>query len=208
MAPTMALPDDVTGPERRHSHVLAWLAVGLLVAWLQFDAVRQAFLRLGLPPAAAVTVLLVSMFGSAVNVPVARLRGTGTVVALNVGGCVVPVALACWVAWTTRLGVAELVAAAAFVAVACRCASRVEPGLGVTMPGWVAPLAALVAGAGVDLAALAPLAYVGGTLGALIGADLTRLREAARGDAPVLCIGGAGTRDGIFLAGVIAVLFA
>jgi uncharacterized membrane protein len=200
--------NDVTGAERHGSHLPAWLAVGLLIAWLQFDAVRQAFERLGLPPGAALAVLAAGSIGSAVNVPVARLRATGTLLALNIGGCIVPLALAGWVVRTAHLGAVEIAAAVAIVAVASWCASRVEPGVGVTMPGWVAPLAALAASALVEPAALAPLAYVAGTLGTLLGADLLRLPAAARGGAAVLAIGGAGTRDGIFLAGVIAVLFA
>lgn len=127
---------------------------------------------------------------------------------MNVGGCVIPVLMAGWVVSRAGLGVGEVVAATAMVALASWRFSRVEPGLGVTMPGFVAPLAALVAAAIVDLDALAPLAYVAGTVGVLVGADLLRLREAARGGALALSIGGAGTRDGIFLAGVIAVLIA
>ncbi|MDO9084222.1 MAG: DUF1614 domain-containing protein, partial [Humidesulfovibrio sp.] len=54
-------------------------------------------------------------------------------------------------------------------------------------------------------------AYMAGTLGTLIGADVMHLvnrRTWATLDAPLLSIGGAGTFDGIFLAGIIAVLLA
>jgi uncharacterized membrane protein len=53
----------------------------------------------------------------------------------------------------------------------------------------------------------APLAYAGGSLGVLIGADLLTL-DKFRGLAPVLSIGGAGTFDGIFVTGIMAVLLA
>lgn len=50
-------------------------------------------------------------------------------------------------------------------------------------------------------------AYVSGSLGTLIGADLLNL-DALRGlGAPVASIGGAGTFEGIFLTGIMAVLF-
>jgi len=59
---------------------------------------------------------------------------------------------------------------------------------------------------------LAPrAAYMAGALGTLLGADLAHLlnrRTLALLDAPLLSIGGAGTFDGIFLAGIIAVLLA
>jgi len=51
-------------------------------------------------------------------------------------------------------------------------------------------------------------AYVAGTLGSLIGADLLNLRRIGNLRAPVVSIGGAGTFDGIFLTGLIAVLLA
>jgi len=54
----------------------------------------------------------------------------------------------------------------------------------------------------------AALAYVGGSLGTLIGADLLNLGTVQRLGAPVASIGGAGTFDGIFLTGIMAVLLA
>ena len=52
------------------------------------------------------------------------------------------------------------------------------------------------------------IAYVGGVLGTLIGADLTNLHLVANLGAPVASIGGAGTFDGVFLTGIVAVLLA
>jgi uncharacterized membrane protein len=54
----------------------------------------------------------------------------------------------------------------------------------------------------------AALAYVSGSLGALIGADLLNLGNLQGLGAPVASIGGAGTFDGIFLTGILAVLIA
>src|SRR6516165_3158659 len=54
----------------------------------------------------------------------------------------------------------------------------------------------------------APLAYIAGSLGTLIGADLTNLGKVRGLGAPVASIGGAGTFDGIFLTGILAVLLA
>ena len=49
------------------------------------------------------------------------------------------------------------------------------------------------------------IAYIGGTMGALIGADLLNLRNIA-GVGPVVSIGGAGTFDGVYLTGLSSVL--
>jgi uncharacterized membrane protein len=52
------------------------------------------------------------------------------------------------------------------------------------------------------------IAYISGTLGTLIGADLLNLRRLGELGAPVVSIGGAGTFDGVFLAGVLAAFLA
>jgi uncharacterized membrane protein len=54
----------------------------------------------------------------------------------------------------------------------------------------------------------APLAYIAGSLGTLIGADLLNLGRIGELGAPIASIGGAGTFDGIFLTGIAAVLLA
>jgi len=53
-----------------------------------------------------------------------------------------------------------------------------------------------------------PLAYAGGSLGVLIGADLANLDKMRGLGAPLLSIGGAGVFDGIFIAGAAALLLA
>ena len=52
------------------------------------------------------------------------------------------------------------------------------------------------------------IAYTSGTLGTLIGADLLNSTGSRDLGAPMVSIGGAGTFDGIFLAGVIAAFLA
>jgi len=59
-----------------------------------------------------------------------------------------------------------------------------------------------------DSAHSAPLAYVSGTLGVIIGADLLRIPDIRKLGTPFASIGGAGTFDGIFITGVVAVLLA
>jgi len=50
------------------------------------------------------------------------------------------------------------------------------------------------------------VAYCSGTIGTLIGADIMNLRRVNRIGAGTVSIGGAGTFDGIFLSGIVAVL--
>jgi uncharacterized membrane protein len=87
------------------------------------------------------------------------------------------------------------------------------PGIGIATPMFIPPIvAALVAlaltglfGAGTHVDAVA---YVSGVLGTLIGADLMNLGKLRDLGAPVASIGGAGTFDGVFLTGIVAVLLA
>jgi uncharacterized membrane protein len=74
------------------------------------------------------------------------------------------------------------------------------------MPVFVAPLAAVAVALLINPEQRAPLAYIAGTLGVLVGADLLRLPDIHRLGAPFASIGGAGNFDGIFLTGIMAVL--
>jgi uncharacterized membrane protein len=76
------------------------------------------------------------------------------------------------------------------------------------MPTFVAPVTAAVAATFLAPAAAPAVAYVGGTLGTLLGADVLNLGRIRGIGAPIASIGGAGTFDGIFLTGVLAVLLA
>jgi uncharacterized membrane protein len=85
--------------------------------------------------------------------------------------------------------------------------------VGIAMPGFVAALTA-VAGTWILLwpapyAELrAPVAFVAGVAGPLIGADLLHLKDITKVSAGMLSIGGAGTFDGIVLSGVLAAVLA
>ena len=81
-------------------------------------------------------------------------------------------------------------------------------GVGISVPTFAPPLLAAFVALVLSRRFAAPLAYIGGSLGVLIGADLLNLGLLRSLGAPVASIGGAGTFDGVFLTGVIAVLLA
>jgi uncharacterized membrane protein len=86
-------------------------------------------------------------------------------------------------------------------------AFRVE-GIGIAVPILAPPLISLFTAYIIAPEHAAPLAYIAGTLGTLIGADILNLYDLEDLQAPVVSIGGAGTSDGIFLTGIIAVILA
>ena len=81
-------------------------------------------------------------------------------------------------------------------------------GVGIAVPIFVPPILAAAVALILSRRRAAPLAFIVGTLGTLIGADLMNLGNIAGLGAPVASIGGAGTFDGVFLVGIIAVLLA
>jgi uncharacterized membrane protein len=74
------------------------------------------------------------------------------------------------------------------------------------MNALVAPLTAALSAVLLVGNGAAPVAFAGGVLGTLIGADLLHLREIEQMTPGVLSIGGAGVFDGIALCGLFALL--
>jgi len=205
----------------------------LLFLLIQIDVLNFAFAKLGLPANAGMLVLFGSLVGSTINIPLFVLRSGGggapgkllprryahlqdvadgfagrTVIAVNLGGCVIPVGISLFLLQLHDLPLRPVFLGVAGVALISFLTSRPVRGLGIAMPLFVAPVAAVLLALLLLPGLAAPLAYVSGTLGVLIGADLLRLRQISRLGAPVASIGGAGTFDGIFFTGVLAALLA
>ena len=213
-----------------HFSALALIFI-FLVAWIEVQALRTAYLSMGLGRHAALLLLLASLAGSYLNIPVAHLPAQhiisgqevwffgmhyviptvidqpGTVIAVNVGGAVIPGLLSAYLYVKDRLWMSAIIVTVVVAAV-CHWLARPVPGLGIALPVFVPPLSAAAAALLLSRRHAAPLAYIGGSLGTLIGADLLNLGKVQGLGAPVASIGGAGTFDGIFLTGVLAVLIA
>ncbi len=215
-------------------HLLVFiLALGFLLAFVQVGALSVAFDKLGLSQESAFLLLFASLFGSAINLPLFQMRAEPpppipgmdwhlrrllrvppamfsgkTTVAVNVGGCLIPLGFSLYLMKSTGLGIGETLLAIAVVTIVSRWASRPIPGLGIGMPIFIAPITAALIAVLVDPEQSAPLAYIAGTLGVLIGADLLRINDIRRMGTPLASIGGAGTFDGIFITGIVAVLLA
>jgi uncharacterized membrane protein len=207
-------------------------ALGFLLAIVQIGALTIAFDKLGLTQGSAFVLLFASLFGSAINLPLFTVTAEGppplptpqprrrllrdhpaefsgrTLVAVNVGGCLIPLAFSVYLMVHQSVPGTQVLGATAAIAVLCRVVSRPIPGIGIGMPVLVAPLAAAALAWAINSEQSAPLAYISGTLGVVIGADLLRLNDIRRIGTPFASIGGAGTFDGIFITGIVAVLLA
>jgi uncharacterized membrane protein len=96
--------------------------------------------------------------------------------------------------------------AVAVVTAVVHWTARPLKGVGIAVPMFIPPAVAAVTALVISPDAAPVVAYIAGTIGTLVGADLLNLKKLRGLGAPVASIGGAGTFDGIFLAGIIAVL--
>jgi uncharacterized membrane protein len=131
-----------------------------------------------------------------------------TLIAVNVGGCIIPSLFSVYLLAHNPLPLGDVALAIGVVTLVCNRLSRPVPRMGIAMPMLVAPFTAALTALLINPVHAAPLAYVSGTLGVLIGADLLRLGDIRKLGAPHASIGGAGTFDGIFITGIVAVLLA
>jgi uncharacterized membrane protein len=210
---------------------LLFLVFGVLLALVQLGIIEYAYSKIGIQPRWIFLFLIASLLGSYVNIPVAEVPAKHlveqgsvgyygvqyvvpdvrelprTIIAVNVGGALIPTVLSIYLMLKNRLVLQSLIAVAVVTVVVYQLA-RPVPGVGIALTPIIPPL--LAAGVALLLSrkAAPALAYVAGSLGTLIGADLLNLGIVADLQAPVLSIGGAGTFDGVFLTGILAVLLA
>jgi len=223
-------------PSSMHYFPLAWpfilalfVILTVVVALVELGILKYVYERMGIPPRYALLILLLSLLGSAVNIPVAELppekvvsgglidfygvpyvvpvvrEWPGTIIAVNVGGALIPVILSLYLVIKNRTYLRAVLAVAVVAVVAHLLAVPVR-GVGISLPAFVPPIVAALTAMVLGWGQAAPLAYIAGSLGTLIGADLLNLGKVQGLGAPVASIGGAGTFDGIFLAGIVAVL--
>lgn len=181
------------------------LLIVLFVLMVELRILGYAYRKIGVPPRYMFLVLVLSLVGSHVNLPL--YRDHGSVVAINVGGALLPVALSLYLFFRTGLW-GRMIVATAIVAIVVHGLARIVPGQGIAVPILVPPLAAAGVGLLLSFRRAPPVAYVAGSMGTLIGADVMNLHRVVELGAPVLSIGGAGVFDGVFLTGIIAGLLA
>jgi uncharacterized membrane protein len=208
-----------------------FILLAILVVFIQIGVIRYVYAKLGISPATAMFLLFASLLGSYINIPVAHLPserfvvgepidffGTeyilpevvdwpGTIIAINLGGAVIPIILSFYLVARNNIWLPSIVATAAVSAV-CYALARPVAGAGITIPVFIPPIAACAVACLLAWRQAPAVAYVSGSLGTLIGADLLNLGRIQGLGTPIASIGGAGTFDGIFVTGVFAVVLA
>src|SRR5665213_3558973 len=173
--------------------VLVFLVVGLIIL-IQLRILRYAYMRLGVGPGAALLLLFGSLIGSYFNLPITMLPGPpvrtgeivqffgmryvvpyvaswpGTVLAVNIGGAVIPTLMSTYLVIRYQLWLKAAIATAVIAFVIHSMATPVA-GIGIAVPVF----APVVTTAILSREYAAPLAYIGGSMGTLVGADLLNL---------------------------------
>lgn len=212
------------------------LAVSISI--LFFGIASTAFAKIGFSWNDALILLLASLIGSNINIPLRTIESempivdhkyvkvfgisyripykknhiTRTTVAINVGGALIPTIVSLYLLSLFPGAMKDVLYATLMVAIVTKAVARPVKGVGIVSPALLPPVAAalssilVVSISSIQHEMIFAVAYISGTLGTLIGADLLNMRAVTKLGAPVVSIGGAGTFDGVFLAGVIAVL--
>ena len=132
------------------------------------ESVRE-LLREGqnLPEERIVSREVVEIFGVPFLAPVTA-EWPGTILAINVGGAVIPILLSFYLLMRYDLWGFGALATAIVAFVVHRLATPV-PGMGISVPTFAPPLLAAVVALALSRRFAAPLAYISGSLGVLIG---------------------------------------
>ena len=219
-------------PHKSLFFVLFGLLLSVVVVLLLVGVTEAAFQRIGFTRLEVVLILIGTFLGSSVNIPFHKVKSVSriveleevrffgityriphfsvgevsTMVAVNLGGAIIPTAVSLYLIHSHPQQLLQAVLGVAITAIVVHLVARKVPGLGITTPAFIPPITAALAAYLLSPSAPNVIAYVAGTLGTLIGADLTNLHDIATLGAPVVSIGGAGTFDGVFLSGIIATL--
>jgi uncharacterized membrane protein len=217
--------------------LFVFLLLLVLLPLLFGQLMAASLVKLHLSPAVALLLMIGIILGGLVNIPVKRivqdrdvvvhplaifgfsdawpeLRRVRrqTIIAVNVGGCLIPTGLAIYelahlAAFDPQLLSAAAVACVVNIAV-CYPLARPVPGIGILMPGLIPPIIAATLALILAPEQAAPVAFVAGVAGPLIGADILHLKDIQKSAVGIASIGGAGTFDGIILSGIVAAYLA
>ncbi len=207
--------------------LIFFLSLLFIFVVIKINLITLAFVQIGIPSEYVLLALLASLFGSFINIPVRRIpqenispggvvnyfglthvipvRGRKeTVLAINLGGAVIPALISLYLLLHAGVWLEAFLAIIIITIISYKLARPVK-GMGIALPAFVPPALAAIISILLAHSHAPVVAYISGTMGTLIGADLLHLDKIKGLGAPVASIGGAGTFDGIFLNGILAV---
>ena len=198
------------------------LALPLIFILGYFHIVTVGFEKLGIPSEFTFLILFLILLGSLINIPLGRKKvflrekkaffGLFMVrqpevqgLAINLGGAVLPILLSAY--FLTKIPWQPVIAATFLMVFIANYLAKVTPGTGISLPALIPPIFSAIFAMLLAPEFAAPTAFISGSLGVLIGADILNLKKIQKYGGFV-SIGGAGVFDGIFLVGIISALLA
>jgi len=184
-----------------------------------FHIVSFGFEKLGFSPEATLLLLFLILVGSIINIPLTKKRIVhverpyffglfkksgmeyqGTTI--NLGGAIIPVLISLY--FLMKVPLEPALIATILMIIICRSLARIVPGRGIVLPAFIPPIFSAIIAFLLVPSFAAPVAFISGVLGVLIGADIANLGRIQRIAPGMLSIGGAGVFDGIFLVGIVS----
>ncbi len=202
----------------------------LLLFFVLIFAIFYSFKILGFTPIQIIIMTFLSLIGANINIPVATIKSREPIimlksytffgielyvpfysyervtVAVNLGGALIPTLASIYLTIIHLNMWFYILISVIISSIFIHAIARPVKGLGIVTPFFIPPIFAALLGI-VFGGNMAPVvAYIAGTMGSLIGADLTNLHKLDKLGASFVSIGGAGIFDGVFLTGLVAAL--
>ncbi|MEM0097546.1 MAG: DUF1614 domain-containing protein [Conexivisphaerales archaeon] len=215
-----------------HHKMLVYIIFWMLLLLIFGIILYFSFSIVGFTPLEILIISAASLMGAGINIPVLTLKTSQptmelrhikwmgldvgvpfygaqkVIVAVNLGGAVVPTIASVYLIVTHVSVLLQIVIAVIITSLFMHVIARPVRGVGIMTPFFLPPLIAAIIS--LVLIPSSPIigAYISGTMGALIGADLLNLKNIKNLNASFISIGGAGIFDGVFMTGLVAAFLA
>src|SRR4030042_3399255 len=199
-----------------------YILLPIIALYLVYLVLTKAFKYMGFSSVEAIIIVFVSfLFGFEIilfgfNISNIYLFSYGTWrVGINMGGAVIPILLSLYLIFKKKISLKKVFIGILIVAIITYLITKpvADKGIVATFPYWLLPAFSSsicsVILSWKDFIKAAPLAYISGTIGVLIGADFLHIPELLSYNVDkttTAVIGGAVVFDMIFITGVLAVV--
>jgi uncharacterized membrane protein len=205
-------------------YYLFLILLPILVLYFVYLIITKAFNDMGFSTVEAILIVFVSfLLGSGIideyiginvsNIPLFRYQ-TNWMVGINVGGAVIPILLSIYLFIKNKIKPFRILLGIGIVTLVTFFVTSPDPEKGIVsaFPYWILPI---IVASGLSILLTwtekkkaAPLAYIIGTLGVLLGADGLHLMSLLQYETQTMrsaVIGGASVFDMVFITGILAV---
>lgn len=190
-----------------------------------FHIIHLGFEKLGISSTTTTILLFFILLGSMINIPITKKRLIYTEqiqflglfqrpkikiqgIAINLGGAIIPILISLYFlffGWKLGFNLKMIFIATFLMTIFCKFLAKIVPGVGISLPIFIPPFFSSILALILIPEFAAPTAFIAGTIGTLIGADILNLKKIQKYGG-FLSIGGAGVFDGIFLVGIVSAL--